>query len=165
MKRTCQGIFSIVLATLISACALISPSNHRTEDYTPVFAAATGGDLPTVRLAVDKNPSLLHATEWDNATLLHDAVGQKHQNVAAYLLDKGADVNAVTKGGLTALHMAAQNGDIAMMTLLLEAGRKTKIDPIDSRGWTPLDRAVKWDHPDAAEFLKLRGAHEGKSVY
>lgn len=158
-------IFWFALATLISGCALISPSNHRTEDYTPVFAAATGGDLPAVREAVDKDPSLITATEWDNATLLHDAVGQKRQSVAAYLLDKGADVNAVTKGGLTPLHMAAQNGDIAMMTLLLEPGRNTKIDSVDSKGWTPLDRAVKWDHPDAAEFLKQHGAHAGTAVH
>ena len=161
MNRIYRVVLSFALATLISACALISPSNHRTEDYTPVFAAATGGDLPAVRAAVDKDVSLIKATEWDNATLLHDAVGQKRQNVAAYLLDKGADVNAVTKDGLTPLHMAAQNGDIAMMTLLLQPGQKTKIDPVDSKGWTPLDRAVKWDNPDAAEFLKQHGAHEG----
>jgi ankyrin repeat protein len=158
-------ILWFALATLISGCALISPSNHRTEDYTPVFAAATSGDLPTVREAVDKDPSLIKATEWDNATLLHDAVGQKRQNVAAFLLDKGADVNAVTTDRLTPLHMAAQNGDIAMITLLLEPGRKTKIDPVDSKGWTPLDRAVKWDHPDAAAFLTQHGAHEGTSVH
>jgi ankyrin repeat protein len=154
-------ILCFAVATLISGCALVTSSNHRTEDYTPVFAAATGGELPVVREAVDKDPSLVKATEWDNATLLHDAVGQKHQNVAVYLLDKGADVNAVTKDGLTPLHMAAQNGDIAMMTLLLEPGRMAKIDPVDSKGWTPLDRAVNWDHPDAAQFLKQRGAHGG----
>jgi hypothetical protein len=130
------------------------PATHLTEAYTPVFAAAAGGDLTTVRGAVNRNPALLKATDWDNATLLHDAVGQKQQGVAAYLLDRGADPNAVTKHGLTALHMAAQNGDIVIIKLLLEPRRKTKIDPVDSKGWTPLDRAVKWGHPDAAEFLR-----------
>ena len=154
-------ILWFAFATIISSCALISPSNHRTEDYTPVFAAAAGGDIATLREAVDKDPSLVNATEWDSATLLHDAVGQKHLDVARYLLDKGADVNAVTKDGLTPLHMAAQNGDIAMIMLLLEPGRKTKIDPIDSKGWTPLDRAVKWGHPETAEFLRQHGAHAG----
>jgi len=163
MKHQHHVFLALAFATLISCCGLISPSNHRTEDYTPVFAAATSGDLTTVREAVDRDPALLNATEWDNATLLHDAVGQKHQDVALYLLDKGANVNAVTKEGLTALHMAAQNGDIAIITILLEPGRKTKIDPVDSKGWTPLDRAVKWDHQGAAEYLRQRGAHEGPS--
>jgi ankyrin repeat protein len=128
-----------------------------------VFAAATSGDLSTVREAVNRDPTLLKATEWDNATLLHDAVGQKHRDIAAYLLDKGADVNAVTKDGLTALHMAAQNGDIVIIKLLLEPERKATINPVDSKGWTPLDRAVKWGHPNAVEFLRQHGAHEGRS--
>ena len=93
MNRTCRVVMPFVLATLVGACALVSPSNHRTEDYTPVFAAATGGDLSAVRLAVDKDPSLLQAIEWDRATLLHDAVGHDRLDVAAYLLGKGADVN------------------------------------------------------------------------
>jgi ankyrin repeat protein len=156
-------ILWFALATLFNGCALVLSSNHRTEDYAPVFAAATSGDLPTVREAVKRDPTLLKATEWDNATLLHDAVGQKHQDVAAYLLDKGADVNAVTKDGLTALHMAAQNGDTVIIRLLLQPERDTKIDPVDSKGWTPLDRALKWGHPDAADLLRQHGAHKGTS--
>jgi ankyrin repeat protein len=151
-------ILLFTLSTLLFGCG---PSEHPTEQYTPLFAAAAGGDLATVRAAVDKDPSLVEATEWEKQTLLHVAVGQNHQDVATYLLDKGADVNAVTTDGLTALHMAAQNGNIAIITLLLERG--AKIDVVDSKGWTPLDRAVKWEHPDAADFLRQRGAHEGTS--
>jgi len=158
--RYCLIVWFAV-ATFYSGCSLFSPSHHRTEDYTPVFAAAAGGDLTTVREAVDRDPTLLKATEWDNATLLHDSVGQKHRDVAAFLLDRGADPNASTKDGLTPLHMAAQNGDIAIIKLLLEPGRKTKIDAVDAKGWTPLDRAVKWGHPDAADFLRQHGGHEG----
>jgi ankyrin repeat protein len=153
-------ILFFAVSITFSGCGLVSPSRHRTEDYTPLFAAATGGDLTTVRAAVDKDPSLVRATEWDGATLLHDAVGQNHQDVAAYILDKGGDVNAATKDGLTALHMAAQNGNVGIMTLLLARG--AKIDAVDAKGWTPLDRAVKWGHPEAAEFLRQHGGHEGR---
>jgi ankyrin repeat protein len=114
-----------------------------------------------VREAVEKDPSLVKATEWENATLLHDTVGQNHLDVAKYLLDKGADVNATTKDGLTALHMAAQNGNIGIITLLLE--RRAAIDALDAKSWTPLDRAEKWGHTDAAEFLRQRGGHEGNA--
>jgi len=56
------------------------------------------------------------------------------------------------------LHLA-QNGNIEIVILLLD--RKAIINPVDSKGWTPLDRANKWQHPDAAEFLKQHGGHEG----
>lgn len=161
---TCKRLYLVfwfALSTLASGCGLVSPSNHRTEDYTPVFAAAASGDLATVRDAVGKDPTLVKATEWDDATLLHDAVGQNHQEMAAYLLDEGADVNAVTAEGITPLHMAAQNGNIGIIKLLLDRG--AKIDAIDSKGWTPLDRAMKWGHADAAEFLRQHGGREGTS--
>src|ERR1700676_5192000 len=104
-------ILFLALATILIGCGgLVSPSAHRIEDYTPVFAAAAGGDLAAVQIAVDKDPTLVSATEWGKATLLHDAVGQNYQDVATFLLDKGADVNAITSDGITALHMAAQNG-------------------------------------------------------
>src|SRR5260370_29107850 len=41
--------FALGCATFSTGCGLISPSHHRTEDYTPVVAAATAGDLATVR--------------------------------------------------------------------------------------------------------------------
>jgi ankyrin repeat protein len=148
----------VALSPLFGGCNLFTSSDHRTEDYTPVFAAAAAGDLATVRQAVDNNPTLVKVTEWDSATLLHDAVQQNHLDVAKYLLDHRADVNALTADGLSPLHMAAQNGDIDLIQLLLERG--AKIDALDSKGWTPLDRAEKWGHQDAAEFLKQRGGHE-----
>lgn len=151
----CHLIFWFALAPLLGGCALVLPSQYRTEDYTPVVAAATGGDLATLQRALDKDPALINAREWGNATLLHDSVGQNHLDVAKYLLNKGADANAVTQDGLTALHMAAQNGNIAIIALLLERG--AKINPVDSKGWTPLDRAMKWGHADAAKFLRRRG--------
>jgi ankyrin len=154
-KRTSWLAVCFVLTVYVSGCALISPSRHATEDYTPFFAAVSAGDLAEVKRDVEATPALVKATEWDNATPLHDAVGQNHQEVAAYLLDKGAPINAVTKDGLTALHMAAQNGNIPIIELLIKKGAALNV--VDAKGWTPLDRATKWDHPDAATFLSEHG--------
>jgi ankyrin repeat protein len=38
------------------------------------------------------------------------------------LLEYGADVNAKTRDGLTALHLSAQNGHLEIVKLLLEHG-------------------------------------------
>jgi len=151
-------LFFVVLA-LPGGCSVIVPSHHETEDYTPVVAAATGGDLAAIQEAVQKDPALITYKEWDSATLLHDAVGHNQIDVAKYLLDKGADVNAVTTDGLTPLHMAAQNGNIDMTKLLLQRG--AKINALDARGWTPLVRAQKWGHQDEAEFLRQNGGNGG----
>ena len=153
-------VLLLTLSTLSNGCGLVVPSHHRTEEYTPVFAAATGGDLSAVQQAVEKDPNLVKATEWENATLLHDAVIQNHIDLAKYLLEKGADINAVKTDGVTALHIAARNGNIEMIRLLLQSG--ATINVVDERGWTPLDRAQKWGHQDAAEFLKQHGGHEGR---
>jgi ankyrin repeat protein len=150
----------LAISTLSSSCGLVVPSHHRTEEYTQVFADATGGNLKAVQQAVEKDPNLVKATEWENATLLHDAVIQNHIDIAKYLLEKGADVNAVKTDGVTALHMAARNGNIEMMMLLLQWG--ATINAVDAKGWTPLDRAQKWGHQDAAEFLRQHGGHEGR---
>jgi ankyrin repeat protein len=156
------SMFALGFATFSVGCGLICASHHRTEDYIPVVAAATAGDLATVRDGVEKDPTLLKYKEWDGATLLDDAVAQNHMDVAAYLLDKGTDVNAVKTDGVTLLHIAARNGNIGMMKLLLEHG--AKINVLDSKGWTPLDRANKWEHPEAAEFLRQRGGQEGAAT-
>jgi ankyrin repeat protein len=94
--------------------------------------------------------------------LLHNAVGHDEEQMAAFLIERGAKVNATTASGLTPLHMAAQNGNVPIVTLLLD--HRARINPIDGKGWTPLDRAVRWHHPEAAHFLKTRGGKPGSGV-
>lgn len=153
------GLVALLALAVLGGCGggLLTPSQHLTEEYNAAFAAAEGGNLATVQKMVRADPALLTAVEWNHQTLLHDAVRQKHIDVATFLLDKKADVNAATSDGQTSLHMAAQNGDIPMMTLLLDRG--AKLAPKDSKGWTPRDRAQKWGHQDAADFLDKRAAH------
>ena len=158
-KRYIRTIAFCAAITLLDSCSLFASSHHRTEDYTAVVAAADACDLAKVQSAVDQEPQLLRATEWDNATLLHDAVGHNCETLVTYLLDKGADVNAVKADGVTPLHIAAQRGNIGIAALLLNHG--AKINATDSKGWTPLDRAEKWDHPNVATFLRQHGGHKG----
>ena len=47
--------------------------------------------------------------------------------VISSLISRGADVNAVDKGNWTALHLAARNGHVEAMRLLLDAGTRTDV--------------------------------------
>jgi ankyrin repeat protein len=144
---------AVIAFLLLAGCAgIVTPSHHEPEAYSDVDAAAAKGDMVTLKRDLTADPALLKHAEWDGRTLLHDAVDNSKIAVASFLLDSGADVNAVTVDGRTPLHMAAQRGDMAMISLLLGCGANPQLK--DNKGWTPFDRAVKWGHPDAAALLR-----------
>jgi ankyrin repeat protein len=81
---------------------------------------------------------------------------------AEWLLDHGADVNqrgtfgGPTHGqGVTALHLAAQNGHLAMVALLIERGADSSIEDELYQG-TPVGWAEHSDRAQVAEYLRSR---------
>ena len=73
------------------------------------------------------------------------------------VLDKGADVNAADFFGTTALHVAAQQGAIDVIQLLLERGANKKAK--DERDRTPFDLTVGGaagrGRPEAGALLRV----------
>ena len=69
------------------------------------------------------------------------------------LLAKGADVNAKTRGGGTALFAASQNGHLDVVQALLANGADVNIK--DSNGRTALDAAER--HADVRALLMQAG--------
>ena len=74
----------------------------------------------------------------------------------ASLLDAGADLNAVNDAGETALHTAAQTGNVAMIRLFAQRG--AKLDAQNKAGFTPLDLAMGKGAPPAAAALEAAEA-------
>ena len=75
------------------------------------------------------------------------------------LLKEGAKVNEVTRGGLTALHRAAQTmekggGEIARELV----ARGASVNARSKEGRTPLGDAVYMGNEDVVEFLLKRGS-------
>jgi ankyrin repeat protein len=153
--KTYRAFLCAIVILSLSGCSIFIPSHHDPLAYKAIHAAAEGGDIAAVESLYQRDHGVVGAKDWDNLTPLHLAVLHKHYEVAVFLLDHGADVNAKSSGGITPLHFAAQNGDTRIVNLLIE--HNADLRAVDSKGWTPRDRAMKWGHPDIAELLKKRG--------
>ena len=82
--------------------------------------------------------------------------------VARFLLERGANVNAKSQDGATGLHIAAQKDNLELVKLLL--ANKADINAVDSKHRTPMDRALEWHHPDIAAYLKKNGGRQGAQL-
>jgi len=87
---------------------------------------------------------------------LYDAVISNDVDRAAYLIGKGANVNALSNLGMSPLTVAARAGCMPMVQLLVAHG--AKVDRPDSDGSTPLMGAVARNRVAAIEFLLAHGA-------
>ena len=76
----------------------------------------------TVRYLLDQGANA-NATDSDEEdTALMKASFKGHRDIVQLLCERGADVNAKDKDGYTALHLAVQSGNIALVELLLKQG-------------------------------------------
>ncbi|MDB5661068.1 MAG: Ankyrin [Cypionkella sp.] len=70
------------------------------------------------------------------------------------LLDAGAEINAASRQGLTALHVAAALGLCKVVRLLLARGANPGLRDEGFAGAAPFDYAVQAGHADVAELLR-----------
>ena len=84
------------------------------------------------------------------------AASQKNAGGVRAALAKGARVGVTGQQSRTALHIAATNGSLDIITILLDA--KAPLTARDSDGLTPLLRAAKSLQGRAVELLLQRGA-------
>jgi uncharacterized protein len=95
-----------------------------------------------------------------SASPLADAVMRSDHTAVKTLLEHGADLNAPQNDGMTALHWAAQNGDLTMTQALLHAGANVNASTRIG-GYTPLQIAAKNGHATTVEALLAGGANAG----
>jgi len=132
-----QLIANVLWFVLVASC--VAPQRSR-GGLTPLIGAARSGDATEIRKLIadgaDPNERDRSVTGWP--PIVHAV--HKHQLAAvAALIESGADVNATSDGGTTALMMAASYGHADMVKLLLAHGANTRLK--DRNGETALDLA------------------------
>ena len=104
-----------------------------------LWDAVSTGNLSVVEQALANETDVNMKDPQSGATLLTVAALMGHTEIAALLIDYGADVDAKGKDGGTPLHAAAFLGRVETVKLLLEKGADVTIR--SKVGSTPLDAA------------------------
>ena len=81
--------------------------------------AAKKGNLSRVQKLLTPENINCRDSQGRNSTPLHLAAGYNNLEVAEFLLENGADVNAQDKGGLIPLHNASSYGHLDIAALLI----------------------------------------------
>lgn len=92
---------------------------------TVAHLAAQGGDIETLKSEVEKKKGLVHARDGNGWLPIHEGARGGHLAVVKYLVENGANINAVTgTGGGTALYYAKQKfeDDHPVVTFLESLG-------------------------------------------
>jgi ankyrin repeat protein len=118
----------------------------------PIMVAALGGHLAIVKTLLRRGAAL-DVPGW---TPLIYAATNGQTEVAQYLLDVGANVNAVAPNGTTALMMAVRGGHGATVDLLLTRG--ADLNHRNQDGATALGWAMRGKFQSIEQALRARGA-------
>jgi len=120
------------------------------SDAGPPLIWASGNDRPTaVKTLLDHGADPNAETD-DNVTALISAVAASSLESVELLVKRGAKVN-VNAGGVTPLHIAADNGNEKMISCLLEAGADPNTR--DEEDLKPLQVAAAKGNRAVVEFF------------
>jgi ankyrin repeat protein len=117
------------------------------------------GDLHKVHEILEKDSDIINKLNQRIGLLytpLHKSARWAHADILKLLLNHGASVNAVDKGGDTPLHKAARWGHDGILQLLLNHG--AEVNAVNKEGYTPLHYAI-FQVPDILQLLLNHGAN------
>lgn len=146
-----------VISILVDRGADVEAKNG--SGYTPLHEAILAQKLDCCRRLIEKgaNPNARTGNDWP---LLHVACEACTSiEIPKVLLDAGADIDAVSAGGRSALHLVCEGAirrPVRCCELLLAKG--CRVDIRDSQGWTPLHRAIYHGHVELCRLLVSNGA-------
>lgn len=127
----------------------------------PVIDAVKSEDptaIDLLRGILDADPAAVHAWSVDGFTALHYACWLGRRDAAALLLDRGADVAAVSRNAMRVqpLHSAAAGRHAPVVALLLARGADPNAR--QHQGFVPLHASAQSGDPESARLLLKAGA-------
>lgn len=126
-----------------------------------LFEAVKTGDAEALAALLEGNRGQVAARDANGWTPLHLAAFYGHEAAVRALLNKGAEVNALSDNPLrnTPLHAAAAGKHAGIAKLLVERG--ANVDFPQHSGWAPLHAAAQHGDMEMARALIDAGADPG----
>jgi ankyrin repeat protein len=135
---------------------LIKKGAQICHDLTTLSLAVRGGYLPLVKECLKQGIPLKEAFK-QNPSLLHQVAAAGRDQMIAFLIARGIDVNGRDMEGKTPLHHAVYHQNRPMIEQLLHNG--ADINAQDRKGETPLLSAITYRHAKTIRLLLQRGAN------
>ncbi len=146
------------------------------DGETVLMTAARTGNVDAVKILLSHGADVNAKESYRRQTALMWAAAEHHAEVVKVLLDHGADwkpqslarettmpklsaassITAMARGGLTAFHFAAREGDIETGRVMLDAG--VDINQLDADNTSALVTAIMNKRYTYAKFLLDKGA-------
>lgn len=126
-----------------------------------IHDASSEGNIVKVQALISEKPDLVNSADDKGSTPLHLASSQGHLEVVKFLVDKGADIEAVNGRGFTPLQLASYGGHRQVVEFLLDKGANVNAKN-KSMDMTALDfsllKEIQAHKLDIAPFLISKGA-------
>ena len=144
---------ALLHGNLAIAERLVAAGAHPTivDPLTPFIGACLAGDRPAVDEAIAGDSQLLTSTLARHSDLVARATELGRPDAIRLLVDLGFDVNARSR--TTALHEAAQRGDLPIASLLIGLGANPDIVDTEFDS-TPAGWAEHNGHNEVGEYLR-----------
>ncbi|KAH7854473.1 hypothetical protein Vadar_014186 [Vaccinium darrowii] len=132
-------------------------SENRLRRYLPLLKATIKGDWNEARRIIEQDPDAVRTpiTEYDDVALAVAISSSRRNHFVRKLLEKMTPqdvVNLVDNAGYTALHVAAQRGNIEGARMLVN--KNSELPNVGSKdGFIPLDNAASWGHREMVLYL------------
>ncbi|CAF3408369.1 unnamed protein product [Rotaria sp. Silwood1] len=126
------------------------------KNTADLVTAVQYGFYDRVTELIEVNPQLVTTPLDDNITLLHWAAINNRIDIAKYLVNKGAKVDAI--GGAlnaTPLYWAVRDGKLEMTVYLLSCGAQTSL--VDAEGCSCIHLASIFGHTSIVAYLVAKG--------
>lgn len=123
-----------------------------------VFAAAALGDLERLQSLAERWSGYLNIFARDGFTPLQLACYFNQENAALWLIEQGANVNAVAKNTMkiAPIHATATHGNLTILRALLEKGAQVNAE--QEGGYTAVHQAAHRNNVPMAQLLLTFGA-------